>query len=179
MKKILYILATLQDEDLDWLVSAGQKVTYQPNEKIVQEGSPAGFLVILVDGTANVSANKKHLATCGSGEVIGEISFLDSRPPTATVAAGDEKVVALRIPSEKLRSKMENDFRFASRFYKAIGIFLAQRMRSMTLLATGARIEHSLDEDVEEADEIDFDMLDEVNLAGQRFRMLIDRIKES
>ncbi len=176
MKKVLYILGLLGDEDVDWLVSAGTRTRFPPGDALIREGVGNEALFLMISGTAGVEAAGKQLGTVGAGEVLGEISLLDSRPPTATVRAKDE-VIALKVPFASLRGKMDSDTKFASRFYKALGMFLAQRMRSVTLLATGHKLEDGLADDVELPDEIDPEMLEEVTLAGARFRMLIDRLK--
>lgn len=176
MKKVLYILGLLGDEDVDWLVSAGTRTRFAPGDTLIAEGVAAEALFLMISGTSIVGARGKQLGTVGAGEVLGEISLLDSRPPTATVTAKDE-VTALKVPFKALRAKMDSDTKFASRFYKALGMFLAQRMRSVTLLATGHKLEDGMKDDVELPDEIDPEMLEEVTLAGARFRMLIDRLK--
>ena len=67
------------------------------------------------------------LARLHVGEVIGEISFVDSRPPTATVTAVEDAVV-LAIPRQRLFAKLPEDTGFAARFYQALSIFLAWRL---------------------------------------------------
>lgn len=176
MKKVLYILGLLRDEDVDWLVSAGTRKRYTSGETLITEGVPGPGLFIVTEGRAEVFANEKKVNEVGQGEVLGEISLLDSRPPTATVKAGDE-MTCLCVPFDTLRSKMDADTKFAANFYRALGMFMAARMRAMTFLATGRSIDDGMEEDVELPDEIDPEMLEEITLAGARFRMLMDKLK--
>jgi CRP/FNR family transcriptional regulator, cyclic AMP receptor protein len=71
------------------------------------------------------------VARLGAGEVVGGIAFVDSAPPSATVmAAGDASVLAL--PHTLLRQRLAEDAPFAARFYRALAIFLADRLRATT-----------------------------------------------
>jgi CRP-like cAMP-binding protein len=177
MRKVLYLLGILGDADIDWLVSNGDKRRFASGETLVTQGELADALFLVLDGNAEVQAGGKTVGQVGQGEVIGEVSLLDSRPPTATVTA-EQDLTALAVPFTTLRSKMDSDTSFAAKFYKAIGMFLAARMRSVTLLATGARSEDVFEEDVELPDEIDPEVLEEVALAGARFRMLLERMND-
>ena len=102
------------------------------------------------------------------GEFIGELSFLDSRPPSATVIASTNSVV-VAIPRHMLETKLRDDTAFAARFYRALGVFLAHRLRRMTPQGTEVRDSgaHPVDETAE--DEIDPQLLESISLAGKRF----------
>jgi len=69
-----------------------------------------------------------EIAVLEQGELVGELSFLDSRPPNATVTAARETTV-LAVPRWKLDAKLEEDAEFAARFYRALGVLLANRLR--------------------------------------------------
>ena len=59
-------------------------------EYLIEEGKPLSVLYVLLDGQLSVSLaalGGKEVARLQSGEILGELSFLDSRPPTATVTA--------------------------------------------------------------------------------------------
>jgi Cyclic nucleotide-binding domain. len=77
----------------------------------------------LIDGEGT-----KELAKIVSGEIVGEVSFIDARPPLATVKA-IEKTELLAIPRRQLITKLQQDLGFASRFYYGISLCLADRMR--------------------------------------------------
>ena len=56
---------------------------------------------ILLEGevivSVNVLENAKEIATLGTGEVFGEMSFIDGRPPSATVETTQNSLVSLFI----------------------------------------------------------------------------------
>jgi CRP-like cAMP-binding protein len=111
-----------------------------------------------------------------AGEVIGEISFIDSRPPSATVTALEDARV-LAIPRPQLAAKLEQDVAFAARFYYSLAIFLADRMRN-TVSRLGYHI-GPLEEDVEYADELDPQVLQRMTLAGVRFDWMLKQLQGS
>src|SRR5262245_52228391 len=99
MRKALYILGLFSDEEIDWLAAAGRKETYRPGDVLIQEGRSPDSLFILLDGKLQVTAGKKAVAALDSGEIVGELSYVDSRPASATVAAVAPSLV-LRVPRE-------------------------------------------------------------------------------
>jgi CRP/FNR family cyclic AMP-dependent transcriptional regulator len=132
MKRIVFILGVLDDEDVDWLVSTGQRQEIQPGEVLIHEGQPCNHLFLILDGCLEVSVqalSQQPIAQLASGEVVGEMSFVDGLPPSATVIALENTVV-LGIPWEHLHQQLQQDTWFASRFYKAMAILLSSRLRS-------------------------------------------------
>jgi bacteriocin-type transport-associated protein len=178
MRKVLYILGLLKDEDIDWLVAVGQTDSVTAGEALIREGEAFDSVYILLEGTLRVSIveqQDKELARLGPGEMVGEISMLDSRPPSATVTAATD-VQVLRVPRTDLVAKLKTDKAFSARFYRAIGVFLAQRLRN-TVARLGYGDARDLDEDVENSDDIDPELLDTISLAGKRFEEILNRLK--
>ncbi len=176
MRRVLYILGLLKDEDIAWLTGSGSKVKLAVGEVVIQKGEAVENLYILIDGQLGVQLSEKQQEPfkIESGEIIGEISLLDSRPPIATVTALASSLV-LQIPKNLLLQKLDRDEGFSGRFYKALGIFLAQRLRSTTV-AFGFE-SGDLEADEVDPDEIDPDLMENLSLAGARFRQIIDQLK--
>jgi len=139
---------------------------------LIREGQPIDMIYIILDGVFAVSVaalKGREVARLMLGEVVGEISFVDSRPPSATVqAVVDSRVLA--IPRRQLAAKLEHDTGFAGRFYRALAVFLADRLRSAT-----SRLGYSQDEPlVDDAEyELDPEVLDQGSLAGARFDWML------
>lgn len=178
MRKVLIFFAELTDEDTDWLVAVGRQQTFPAGSVLVHEGQPLDALFLVLDGKLTVSAGRpkpKPLSVLGAGEIVGELSYIDSRPPSATVTA-TEPTLVLRISRTTLSEKLKSDVSFASRFYRALAVMLAQRLRSnVAQLAFGDST--SLEEDEESADEIDPVLLDNLALAAARFDWMLERLK--
>ena len=180
MRKVLFILSELADADLEWMLRSGAKQTHPAGSVLIEEGKPLTVLFVLLDGQLSVTVGGpqgQEVARLQSGEVLGELSFLDSRPPSATVTALDE-VTVLSIPRSLLGEKLETDDAFAARFYRALGIFLAARLRRTTR-SYGYEKGEILDDDVEHEDELDPELLQNVALAGARFDWMMKRLREA
>jgi CRP-like cAMP-binding protein len=178
MRKVLYILSALSDSDIDWMTRHGRKQDLRKGTVLIEEGKPIETIFITLDGLFSVSlsaASGKETATLHAGEILGELSFLDSRPPSATIKA-ETDVSVLSIPKRLLVEKLEEDLGFAARLYRAIGIFLASRLRrSEQRLGEGNP--NILDEESEFEGELAPDVLEHVTLAGARFEWMLKRLR--
>jgi bacteriocin-type transport-associated protein len=180
MRKVLFILSELSDADVDWMVQNGTKETYSRDAVLIREGTSVGVLYILLDGQLSVTLaalGGKEIAVLRSGEILGELSFLDSRPPSATVTAVGE-VTVLSVPRKLLLLKLQQDASFAARFYRALGVFLASRLRK-TQQQLGYGRARDLDEEAAHEDELDPQLLQQVALAGARFDWMLKRLRNA
>lgn len=180
MRNSLIILGVLEDQDVDWLARVGQVHTLQTGDCLVEEGVHFDFLGIVLEGSLKVTSladTDKILSMIYPGEILGEVSFLDSRPPLVTLFA-QETTQVLKVSRRDLSSKLRTDTDFGSRFYKAIGVCLAQRLNHLTQSTlTAGNIKAAGVEDVsdEEISVVDPDVLEAISLAGRRFEYLIER----
>src|SRR5207237_4180443 len=132
MRKALFFLGILNDSDLDWMIAIGRKSEIAAGSLLIEQGKPLDSMFIILDGLFAVSsaaAPGKDIARLMCGEVVGEMSFLDSQPPSASVRAVKKSWV-LAISRKSLTDKLASDMAFAARFYRALGVFLSDRLRS-------------------------------------------------
>jgi CRP/FNR family cyclic AMP-dependent transcriptional regulator len=171
VKKVLYILGELDDNDAEWLTSAGTRRPLATGEVLIHQGREIDSLFFVTHGAFAVTsrAARSELARVGAGEVLGEISFVDRRPPTATVTAAEPSEV-LAVPRTVLSEKLQEDPAFAARFYRAVAVFLADRLRS-TLQQLGREPADQSD------DELDLQSLEAVSKAGVRFERILQRLQ--
>jgi len=176
MKKVLYILAELSDLDTDWLMANGTTVKVANGTILIHEGKAIDAVRIVLDGAFRVSiaGGKTELARLSTGEILGEMSFIDSKPPSATVTAIEDSVV-LDIPKNKLTAKLKQDPGFAARFYRALVLFLANRLRN-TVNRLGYGKEEPSPEILDSADELDSSLLEAVSMAGARFDRMLKKL---
>lgn len=175
MRKALIILGILDDSDIEWMIENGQTVRLQVDDYLLRQNGHVEAIYFLLEGSLQVCLEHpeaRDLALLEPGEVVGEISLLDSRPATATLKAS-ESAILLSIPHDILKPKLEHDLGFQARFYKALGMFLAQRMRS-TILAVGYGADPSKEED-EQIDEIEPQVLQAIEIAAKRFELMTSR----
>ena len=179
MRKVLFIFGALSDADVEWLAAVGESRSFLKGSVLIQEGKQIQEVYILLDGQLSVLAASPQksvtINTLQKGEIIGELSFLDSRPPSATVIAAMDSVV-LAISRDRLKAKLARDSAFAAKFYRALGVFLADRLRNSTQLL-GFGPAESLRVEDQAADEIDPELLDSVAIAAKRFELLVERLK--
>jgi len=176
MRRVLYILGQLNDQDADWLAANGKKMKLTAGGTLIDAGQPIEYLYILLEGSLLVTdaASGQELSRLGIGDVVGEISFVDTRPPTATVTTRSDSLL-LQLDKDHLTAKLEQDVAFAARFYRAIAIFLADKLRGMVEQMGYGETER-LDEGLVYQDEMDDNTLGTVSLAGERFDRLLKRL---
>jgi CRP-like cAMP-binding protein len=177
VRKILFLFGSLNDHDVEWMASAGNVCTVPAGTVLVTQGEEIDAVYVVLDGMFAVSVQartgQREIARMYSGEVVGEISFVDSRPPSATVTAVQDSHV-LRIARADLVRKLE-EAGFASRFYKALALFLADRLRSAPERLGYGPVE-SVTEPRAEASDVDPIVLQGVTLAGARFDHLLQHV---
>lgn len=162
MKRSLFVLGYLSDSDVEWLAAVAKVERYAVGEVLLRQGVQSRCLFFLIEGTAAVSVGGHRLTTASAGEMVGEISLFDSRPPSATLTA-IEPIMALRIGFETLRPRLDADPEFASRLYYSLGALLAQRMRERS------------GSDLDDEDEMDPEVIERIGLAGRRMEALTER----
>jgi CRP/FNR family transcriptional regulator, cyclic AMP receptor protein len=177
-KKALFILSQLNNDDIDWIVQKGKKEILPPGKLLIHEGRQLDALYIVLKGTLSVlldSEAAKELAQISVAELVGEVSFIDARPPLATVKALEETHL-LAIPRRQLINKLQNDMGFAARFYHGISLCLADRMRgTIRHLEYGRNIE--LEQEDLDLEDINPSVLENLALAQAKFNWLMENVR--
>jgi CRP-like cAMP-binding protein len=177
LRKVLFLFGQLNDDDVEWMLAAGTRRPVGRGAVLIRQGVPVDALFILLDGRLAVllGAREQEIARLNSGEIVGEMSFVDARPPSATVKAlEDSTVFALSKPV--LNDKLARDLGFAARFYRALAIYLSTTVRErhrMLGYGDGVALDAAEEDD---ADELDPNVLDGVYLAGERFDRMVKRV---
>jgi len=81
------LFSGLTVRQLEGITPFVDEVDVEAGQVLIDEEGFGQELLIVVDGTAEVTRDGKHLANLGAGEAIGEIALLDGKPRTATVTA--------------------------------------------------------------------------------------------
>jgi len=173
VRKSLILLGILDDSDLEWMLRFGVKRRVPASGLLVVQRQRLDSLFVVLTGSLGVVlGNGERVARLLAGDIVGEMSFVDSRPPSATVVA-DEDCWVLDIRRSEIADKLSEDEGFAARFYRAIAVFLSLRLRDTTSRLGFGKVR--LAEDEEDADEIPEDILDKLAIAGHRFSILQER----
>jgi CRP-like cAMP-binding protein len=172
MKKVLYLLDQFTDSDVEWLITHSSRERLASGQVLIREGQHADAVYILLDGileVTNAELGKEQAIRLVCGEVVGEMSFIDGRPPSASVTAVTPAVV-LAIPRTQIAARLAREPEFAARFYRSIALFLSHRLRDRV-----ERMRQSKGQPRrEEEDELEMQLLDNIHLAGSRF----DRVRQ-
>lgn len=122
----------LREEDLRWLFQVGEERVVHSGTTIVEEGIRPNALFIVIRGRFDVGVetlDDAPLAKLEAGEWIGEISFLEGSPASATIVADQESAV-LVIDHQVLNERIREDTAFAARMYRAFALVAERRLRN-------------------------------------------------
>lgn len=173
MRRVLYILGQLSDQDVDWLEQVGERVRFNAGDVVIKENTQLDRVFIVLDGQLAVAIADNEIARVGVGDILGEISLVDHRMTSASVRAVS-KASVLAVPRAAIQSRLDRDSTFAAHFYKAIAIFLADRMRNtLARFGYGTPVPENVDTS---EDELNANVLDTVHLAGARFERLLKKL---
>ncbi len=149
MQSSLLLLGELSEASMHWFSKMGTRLTISSGEVLIQEGKPLENIFILLSGSLAVTIaapdmprQLRQVARLSVGEVIGEMSFIDQRPPSATVTAATDSVV-LAIPRASLKELTEQNMEFGRQFYRGLAYCLSNRLRMMNVSLPQAGIEVS------------------------------------
>jgi CRP/FNR family cyclic AMP-dependent transcriptional regulator len=181
MRKVLFLFGQLNDDDVEWMLNAGAKRFVPAGGVLIEQGVPVDAVFILLEGKLAVwlrtrRGPEREIARLNAGEIVGEMSFVDARPPSATVKALEESTV-FALSKAILNRKLAADPGFAARFYRALAIYLSTTVRERHR-DLGPGRESDADEE-DDADELDPNVLDGVYLAGERFDRMVKRVMVS
>jgi CRP/FNR family transcriptional regulator, cyclic AMP receptor protein len=174
MRNVLIALGALSDDDIDWMLEVGAKRDILNRDHLVIMGKPIDALYLLLEGQFGVFVNQQMVAQLSSGDIVGEMSLVDSQLPSATVTALMDSLV-LSIPRSHLKQHLRADLGFAARFYRMTSLFLSNRLRVLNAQVSGSQSASLLADDYD-ADEIAPDVLEDLALAASRFEWILKRL---
>ena len=165
MKKSLLILGQLSDEDVEWIIESEEKCFLHDGHISIKQDEPIEVMYITLKGEFEILNEKNNfqIARIGSGEIVGEMSYVNDSPPSATVKAIGESIVH-SISRDALTRKISSDTAFGMRFYKALATMLSDRLRQ------------SQSSENEET-ELDLAIIDKLHLAGARFERILKKFE--
>jgi CRP/FNR family transcriptional regulator, cyclic AMP receptor protein len=174
MRKAFYLMGILDDGDVEWLAKTGATKFMPSGKVLIYEGRAIEDIYVVLEGKLSVSVRAmggREIATLLAGEIVGEMSFVDSRPPSASVITSEDSYL-LVLPRTVLTGKLRTDNAFASRFYRGVAMLLADRLRKTTsYLGYGNWTEGT------DPDELDESLMDSASLGATRFDRLLKQLR--
>jgi CRP/FNR family cyclic AMP-dependent transcriptional regulator len=172
MRSSLIFLSFLNDADVAWIVQVCRKRNLSPGEVLIERGAVNKDIYLLLEGKCSITAaNNLILGEVVSGDLIGEVSYVDERRTNAQVRA-QSSVVLAHLSALVLNGKMQADLGFASRFYQGVASVLAFRLRR-NLQATFDQKSNLLSSSEEFESEIDSKDLDTTARSGARLDFML------
>src|SRR4051794_19401253 len=79
MRKVLFLFGQLNDDDVEWMLTAGAKRFVPAGVVLIQQGVPVAPVFILLEGRLAVRLpppreSEKEIARLNAGEIVGEMS---------------------------------------------------------------------------------------------------------
>ena len=132
MQNARYIAAGLSDADMLWLLSVGKLRLLKQGEKLVTAGKALTDIYFVTAGRLGVILDDGvRVAQLFQGDVVGEMSFIERHAPVVSVVA-EEPTEILTIARKLILDRFAAEPLFAARFYRALAIFLSERLRDTT-----------------------------------------------
>ena len=175
MRSSLIFFEYLNDDDIAWICQASRKVVIASAQVVLASGKPNQTIYILLEGKCRTETPEgQRVDVLSSGDIIGEVSFVDRRKTTAQVTA-DTHVVLAQLDEEVLGNKLAGAPQFAARFYRGVASVLAFRLRRnmQTAISKDSDVLSNAHEFVGEIDAVD---LDTTAKAGVRLSYLLSRL---
>lgn len=130
------IFKNFSSEDLVKVYGLGELRVFNPGANIIIEGENTSGLFLVIEGmvgiykqSAKVGLGNK-LATLGQGKSFGEMSLIDKRPRSATVAT-DTRTVVYHLDGTVWDNAMQNDLRLRCQFFENCAMILSSRLREL------------------------------------------------
>ena len=182
MRQVLLFFAVLQDQDIDFLIRKGQVQVMSTGDSVLLQGESVAYFSLILSGQLTIEvANEMEASVVdmiGAGEILGELALLEDLPASASVVARQRSYL-LSLEKAELCGILREQRGFARRFYEALAVVLADRIRN-TLYQRGVSVVSFQQGEATRFgdDEINFETLDRSAIAAARFDWLRRRVSQ-
>ena len=113
------VFAGLSRRQLSKLIDKSKETSHPAGHELAREGAGSLALHLITSGTANVSVHGEQTRTLKQGDYFGEISLIDGKPRSATVAA-ETDLTTLAVPHIAFQQLLEEEPGFAAGLLKLV-----------------------------------------------------------
>jgi len=128
-------LRFLTESDRNLLLERAQSARFIRGDVILAEGSRQQMMYLLREGFVRIEraylGQAITVARRGPGELIGDMSFLESRSASASAVAYCDVEVAV-LSAADVQALLVSVPGLATRFYQSLALMLSQRLRELT-----------------------------------------------
>ena len=122
------------------LLSRAGRIRYRNGDEIIEEGQVLDLIYVIASGQVRIShdvngtINAEFAGPLGTGDFIGEVTFVDGRGASATITA-DGDVEIITIERSVLDGMIAADPTFSGRLYHSLLTTLCRRLRTTNIRA--------------------------------------------
>ena len=141
--KGVYLFSDLGADERGRLAKIAEPMSLQAGFQIFRAGEEATALYLIKNGSVRIAAlspsgERIEVATLASGSHFGEMALIDGAKRSAS-AETLEATSIFRFDYARIRSLLDGSPPIASKFYRALARFLANRLRQTTTDMSFAR----------------------------------------
>lgn len=128
------LLFSLDESNREWLLESGRELELPAGAVLIREGQEIDHFYILIEGVMRVFYPEQPdmvISTVGPGQVIGEMSFVEGLPASASVKA-EERCMLLMIPFDLVCTEIARNPYFGADLNTALLQILSGRLRRLT-----------------------------------------------
>ncbi|MCP4041985.1 MAG: cyclic nucleotide-binding domain-containing protein [Gammaproteobacteria bacterium] len=126
------IFRFISDQEEQTLMEKSGISKFNPEEVIIREGETHNAIFIIRKGVVRVEKDSSgfslELSRLKTGQIFGEMSFVEEVPASATIVADNEVEVCI-INGTLMEPILETDPKFFGRFYQSLAGILSHRLR--------------------------------------------------
>ena len=182
MRKVLVLFSELDEQDINILGAIGSLRRIKAGNILLRQRAKVQSIYLILAGQAEIfveidGVNKK-VGSSRRGELLGELTLLgnEDQGATATVqSAGGMELLELN--KIELNQTLQDNSKFAARFYRSLSCMLSQRSRDQLFARQLAKRSQIAEGESDEADEIDLTSLSGINRAGHHFNTLCHKFQ--
>lgn len=137
-------LTHIYEEDFIDLLKEAEVKEYEPNQKILEEGTVPRGIYQIASGSVRVEKGNVRLAVMHEGETFGEMNFLLGGLVSSSVVA-EKKTKLFLLESDKLTSILQSDPSIATSFFKNMCFILANRLKHSSVAVVVGSLEKIVD----------------------------------
>lgn len=134
------IFVDIPEDKIDRIHEAGDTVVLTKGEILVQDGDRLENIYFILEGEVDILVpddleeyeDLSWINMLLEGDCIGEYSFVDDQPASATVRARIDTTL-FRLSHDKLREFLDADDAFRAQIYKNLLESLVQRLRNTNI----------------------------------------------
>jgi serine/threonine protein phosphatase PrpC len=123
-------------QELIRVINTGELVKLGAGQELWKEGASGDEMMLILSGAVDIVKNGKKLNSLKKGDVLGEMSMIDSAPRSAGVVT-TEATNLLAFPREALYALLREEKELAVKFLWGVTMEMNKRLRAVSAKAVG------------------------------------------